>query len=109
MERLGINPADLITRHVTGDWGDLDPEDRGLNERALRDGSRIFSAYGAPGSDAVPVGHNRGGYGPGRRGRRGGRPKRDDDPPARRLLNNKRPPGEGSNNPGGLTTRHETP
>ena len=52
MERFGINPADLITRHVTGDWGDLDPEDRGLNEHALRDGSRIFSVYGARGSDA---------------------------------------------------------
>ena len=46
MERLGINPAALIARHVTGDWGDIDPEDRGLNERALVDGSRILSVYG---------------------------------------------------------------
>jgi hypothetical protein len=46
MERLGINPADLIARHVTGDWGDIHPEDRGLNELALGDGSRILSVYG---------------------------------------------------------------
>ena len=51
MTRFGINPAALIARHVTGDWGDIDPEDRGLNEQALRDGSRIFSVYGKRGSD----------------------------------------------------------
>jgi hypothetical protein len=45
MERLGIDGADLIGRHVTGDWGDIDPGDRGLNEEAVRDGSRIFSVY----------------------------------------------------------------
>ena len=46
MERLGIAPADLIARHVTGDWGDIDPGDRGLNEQAVRDGDRILSVYG---------------------------------------------------------------
>ena len=51
MERLGIHPLDLVARHVTGDWGDICREDRGLNEQALRDGSRIFSVYGAQGSD----------------------------------------------------------
>ena len=51
MARFEINPADLIARHVTGDWGDIDPEDRGLNEQALRRGSRIFSVYGKRGSD----------------------------------------------------------
>lgn len=51
MEQLGIDPADLIARHVKGDWGDIHAEDRGLNEQAVSDGSRIFSVYGAPGSD----------------------------------------------------------
>lgn len=32
-------------RHLTGDWGDLDEEDRQLNAAALIDGSRILSAY----------------------------------------------------------------
>jgi hypothetical protein len=51
MERLGIDPAALISRHVTGDWGDIHPDDRGLNEQALTDGSRILSVYGADGGD----------------------------------------------------------
>lgn len=39
------SPVDFLTRHVQGDWGDLDDEDRHLNNEALKDGSRIFSAY----------------------------------------------------------------
>lgn len=38
-------PEDLISRHVSGDWGDLDVEDDQRNNEALVDGSRIFSAY----------------------------------------------------------------
>ena len=35
-----------ILRHLTGDWGDLDPEDAALNDKALESGEdRIFSAY----------------------------------------------------------------
>ena len=34
-----------LRRHHTGDWGDMDREDLQANERALRDGSRLFSAY----------------------------------------------------------------
>jgi len=32
-------------RHLSGDWGDLDQEDRSLNDAAVIDGSRILSAY----------------------------------------------------------------
>lgn len=38
----------LVGRHVTGDWGDLDVEDKAANDRALIDGSRVFSAYLLP-------------------------------------------------------------
>lgn len=38
-------PEDLLTRHASGDWGDLDAEDIQRNNAALADGSRIFSAY----------------------------------------------------------------
>ena len=41
--------AHLLDRHLTGDWGDIHPEDRGLNEEALRTGARIFSVYGPDG------------------------------------------------------------
>ena len=36
-----------IHRHSRGDWGELDPENRRRNEIALRDGSRLHSAYKA--------------------------------------------------------------
>jgi hypothetical protein len=34
-----------LSRHVRGDWGTLDPEDREANESALKRGGRLFSAY----------------------------------------------------------------
>ncbi len=36
-----------LKRHASGDWGDVDEHDRQANERALRDGSRLFSVYHA--------------------------------------------------------------
>ena len=39
------NPTSLLSRHVSGDWGDMCDEDKQANERALQDGSRVFSAY----------------------------------------------------------------
>jgi hypothetical protein len=44
-ESGAFDPAELLGRHVRGDWGDLDAFDRRENERALRSGARIFSAY----------------------------------------------------------------
>lgn len=41
--REGVTEA--LRRHLSGDWGDLDPEDTQTNEDALLDGSRLFSAY----------------------------------------------------------------
>lgn len=34
-----------LARHVQGDWGDLDAEDKAANEAALKEGSRLLSAY----------------------------------------------------------------
>ncbi len=36
---------DAIKRHVTGDWGDLDAEDKQVNDQAVVEGLRILSAY----------------------------------------------------------------
>jgi len=55
MERLGIIPLALLSRHVSGDWGDIDSEDKGLNEQALETGERIFSVYGPEGNDRLWV------------------------------------------------------
>jgi len=41
----GQSADEFLARHVTGDWGDLDAEDRALNDTALIDGSRLLSAY----------------------------------------------------------------
>ena len=39
----------LLTRHASGDWGDLCEEDKTLNDAALLSGqNRIFSAYSTP-------------------------------------------------------------
>lgn len=35
----------LIGRHVTGDWGNVDPEDKKTNDAALKTGARIISSY----------------------------------------------------------------
>ena len=35
----------LIARHIRGDWGDMDDNDRGANECALREGERLLSVF----------------------------------------------------------------
>lgn len=37
--------ANCLQRHCRCDWGDLCQEDRAENDRALREGGRLFSAY----------------------------------------------------------------
>jgi hypothetical protein len=44
-ERNRQTPIDFLQRHLAGDWGDLDQEDREANDQALVDGSRLLSAY----------------------------------------------------------------
>jgi hypothetical protein len=48
MQRYQVNPFQLLSRHVTGDWGDLCKEDADANNNALNEGSRIFSSYVMP-------------------------------------------------------------
>ncbi len=45
LEEAGVAVGTLVARHAAGEWGDLDLEDRGLNEQALVSGARIFSVY----------------------------------------------------------------
>lgn len=35
----------ILARHLSGDWGDLDEEDKRANDLALTEGSRVFSSY----------------------------------------------------------------
>jgi hypothetical protein len=41
----GKDPLHYITRHRSGDWGDLDNHDRREIERSLEHGWRILSSY----------------------------------------------------------------
>ena len=45
LEESGESPSAFLNRHVTGDWGDVCDEDKLANDEALKDGSRILSAY----------------------------------------------------------------
>lgn len=38
-------PAEFLNRHVQGDWGEVCADDKALNDEAIKDGSRILSAY----------------------------------------------------------------
>jgi hypothetical protein len=37
-----------LSRHLTGDWGDLEAADKAENELSLREGLRLLSAYHLP-------------------------------------------------------------
>lgn len=40
-----VSLIELIDQHINGDWGDLCSSDKKLNDQAVRNGSRIVSAY----------------------------------------------------------------
>jgi hypothetical protein len=45
MEASGQEPGFFIARHASGDYGEVNDEDRQLNDEALIHGDRILSAY----------------------------------------------------------------
>jgi hypothetical protein len=45
LEESGELPGTFIKRHVTGDWGELDGEDRRENEFSVVRALRLLSAY----------------------------------------------------------------
>ncbi len=40
-----VSAVTLLARHSVGDWGDISPDDRGVNEAALLSGARLLSVY----------------------------------------------------------------
>ena len=46
-------PAEFLDRHVAGDWGELDDEDRQENAFSVRNGFRILSAYTTSAGDKI--------------------------------------------------------
>ena len=41
----GENMAELLTRHQSGDWGEVPPEDASENNFSVKHGFRILSCY----------------------------------------------------------------
>ncbi len=45
LEKAGDSPQQFLERHVCGDWGELDEEDRQENALSLEHSFRLLSAY----------------------------------------------------------------
>ena len=45
IEQAGQSVWEFLTRHFAGDWGNVDTHDKAASDEALRDGSRLLSAY----------------------------------------------------------------
>ena len=45
LAQAGQSAHEFLTRHATGDWGQVDEDDRRENELSLREGFRLLSAY----------------------------------------------------------------
>ena len=48
LEERGVNLLMYLHRHLSGDWGDLDDEDKAENDFSVKNGFRILSAYNTP-------------------------------------------------------------
>ena len=55
LEASGVSPLELISRHASGDWGEVSISDKLANDCAVTDGTRIFSAYQLPSGERVWV------------------------------------------------------
>jgi hypothetical protein len=53
LEAAEQQPAEFLDRHVNGDWGDLDDEDKQENEFSVRNGFRILSAYSTSAGEKI--------------------------------------------------------
>lgn len=45
LHRSSQSPGEFLTKHVRGEWGDLDGHDETANWTAVREGGRILSSY----------------------------------------------------------------
>ncbi len=55
LEKAGQNAMDFLSRHVTGNWGELSEEDRTENQFSLEKGFRLLSSYKTNAGETVWV------------------------------------------------------
>jgi hypothetical protein len=53
LEKSGQNAMAFLSRHVSGDWGDLPKEDREENQLSLAKGFRLLSSYSTSAGDRI--------------------------------------------------------
>lgn len=46
IEKYSINWETLLARHISGDWGEIDPEDAKENNLSVKQSYCILSSYG---------------------------------------------------------------
>jgi len=45
LKKLSTDPRELLIKHATGDWTEMEQEDQESNESAIQHACRVFSAY----------------------------------------------------------------
>ena len=45
LKQTDKSPSEFLSRHLRGDWGDLDNEEKTENELSLKHGFRLLSSY----------------------------------------------------------------
>ena len=53
MVEAQTQPIVYLARHASGDWGNVDREDRATNDRAVDHGARVVSSYTLPTNTVV--------------------------------------------------------
>ena len=55
LEKTGQNAMEFLSRHVSGDWGELPQEDQNENQLSLAKGFRLLSSYRTSSGDKIWV------------------------------------------------------
>ncbi len=55
LEKTGQNAMEFLSRHVSGDWGELPKEDKDENRMSLEKGFRLLSSYRTTAGDKLWV------------------------------------------------------
>ena len=53
LRKAGQSPAEFLSLHVRGQWGDISDEDRRENEYSLQHGFRLLSSYRTKASETI--------------------------------------------------------
>ena len=55
LQKAGQSPAEFLSLHVRGQWGDISEEDRRENEYSLQHGFRLLSSYRTNANETIWV------------------------------------------------------